>query len=348
MKVASLGLIVLLSGSALALASPAPSTGAALAAESGTASPVTQLRAEAVSLRPLFRSQLVARFLAGTAQLPEAAPRTVYCDSARTRCWTQAEAAGLPDTMRARLVERALDEDFYYVTRYGSPLAYARPLEILAGAGMREMAGKRVADFGYGTIGHLRLLAQMGAEVHGIEVDPLLRALYAPDVGEIGGDGGQHGTLALHHGQWPATPELVTEVGTGYDLFLSKNTLKHGYIHPAEAVNPRMLVHLGVDDSTYVAALARSVKPGGLAMIYNLCPALAPPGKPYIPWADGRCPFERRLLEAAGFEVVAFDRDDSPAARAMGHALGWDAGDHPMDLGHDLFATYTLLRRRVR
>src|SRR5258706_7710917 len=149
LRLTSLGLIVLLSGSASALASPAPSTAAALAAESGTASPVTQLRAEAVSLRPLFRSQLVARFLAGTAQLPEVAPRTVYCDSARTRCWTPAQAAGLPDTMRARLVERALDEDFYYVTRYGSPLAYARPLEILAGAGGRELAGERAPDFRY-------------------------------------------------------------------------------------------------------------------------------------------------------------------------------------------------------
>ena len=43
---------------------------------------------------------------------------------------------------------------------------------------------------------------------------------------------------------------------------------------------------------------------------------------------------------------MAFDRDDSPAARRMAHALGWDAGDHPMDLEHDLFATYTLLRRK--
>lgn len=343
LRLTALGLLVLLPATALA----SPSLVAAAAAPD-SASPVAALRAEADSLRPLFRSPLVTKFLKGTARLPEVAPRTVYCDSARIRCWTQAEAAALPDTMRARLVERTLDEHFYYVTRYGSPLAYARPLEILADAGLGEVAGKRIADFGYGTIGHLRLLAQMGAEVHGIEVDPLLRALYAPDLGEVPGEGGRRGAIALHHGQWPALPALASEVGAGYDLFLSKNTLKHGYIHPAEPVNPRMLVHLGVDDSAYVTALARAVKPGGLVMIYNLCPAPAPPGKPYIPWADGRCPFERRLIERAGFEVVAFDRDDSPAARAMGHALGWDAGDHPMDLEHDLFATYTLLRRRGR
>jgi hypothetical protein len=236
---------------------------------------------------------------------------------------------------------RTLDETFYYTTRYGSPLAYARPLEILAQAGLADVRGKRIADFGYGTIGHLRLLASLGADVHGIEVDPMLRALYATDVGAVG-----KGRLALHHGQWPAERSLVTEVGEGYDLFISKNTLKHGYIHPAEAVNPRMLVHLGVDDSTYVATLARTVKPGGLVMIYNLCPAPAPPGKPYIPWADGRCPFERALLEKSGFEVLVLDRDDSSAARRMAHALGWDAGERPMGLEKDLFATYTLLRRR--
>lgn len=321
---------------AIVLAAPAA------AAVPADTTQVGALTAEAAVVRPLFRSPVVAAFLDAVPRLPHVAPRTVLCDSARTRCWNEGEAAVIPDTMRTRLVSRTLDETFYYVTRYGSPLAYARPLEVLAQAGLRETRGKRIADFGYGTIGHLRLLATMGADVHGIEVDPLLRALYATDVGPVAGAGG---SIALHHGQWPAEAALAAEVGGGYDLFISKNTLKRGYVHPAEKVNPRMMVHLGVDDSAYVAALAGAMKPGGLVMIYNLCPAPAPPGKPYIPWADGRCPFDRPLLEGAGFEVVAYDRDDSPAARTMAHALGWDAGEHPMDLANDLFATYTLLRR---
>lgn len=302
---------------------------------------VGQLRAEADSLGPLFRSKLVKGFLAGTARLPHVAPRTVWYDSARTRYWRDEEAAEIPELLRAKLLHRVLDESFYYVTRYGSPLAYSRPLEILAEAGFESARGKRIADFGYGTIGHLRLLAQMGADVHGIEVDPLLRKLYAGDTGKIEGGG----TLALHHGQWPAEAPLVAEVGAGYDLFLSKNTLKNGYIHPEQPVNPRMLVHLGVGDTAYVEALRAAVRPGGFVMIYNLCPAPAAPGKPYIPWADGRCPFPRELWEAQGFEVLAFDRDDSPAARAMGHALGWDQGNQPMKLDTDLFATYTLVKR---
>jgi hypothetical protein len=330
--------LVLLAGCALA-AAPA-------FAEPDSTSQVAALAKEAKEVRPLFRSKLVGAFLDAVPSLPRVSPRTVYCDSARTRCWTDAESAALPDTQRARLVRRDLDEAFYYVTRYGSPLAYARPLEILSEAGFKDARGKKIADFGYGTIGHLRLLASLGAKMHGIEVDPLLRALYAPDLGVVEGAKGVEGSIALHHGQWPADAPLVAAVGTGLDLFLSKNTLKRGYVHPAEPVNPRMMVHLGVDDSVYVSQLAAAVKPGGLVMIYNLCPAPAPPGKPYIPWADGRCPFDRRLLERAGFEAIAYDRDDSPAARKMAHALGWDVGERPMDLEKDLYATYTLLRRK--
>jgi hypothetical protein len=93
----------------------------------------------------------------------------------------------------------------------------------------------------------------------------------------------------------------------------------------------------------------RVLAPGGFALIYNLCPAPAAAGKPYLPWADGRCPFPREMLEAQGFRVLEFDRDDSPAARAMGHALAWDAPDNGgMDLANDLFATYTLLQRPKR
>ena len=311
-------------------------------------SQVAVLVAEAKAVRPLFRTKLVADFLDAVPSLPRVVPRTVLCDSARTRCWTETEAAGLPDTLRARLTTRTLDERFYYVTRYGSPLAYARPLEILGQAGFGDARGRKIADFGYGTIGHLRLLAMIGADVHGIEVDPMLRALYAADVGPVDGPGDRRGSIGLHHGQWPAVASLAAEVGAGYDLVISKNTLKRGYVHPAESVNPRMMVHLGVDDSTYVASLARAVKPDGWVMIYNLCPAPAPPGKPYLPWADGRCPFDRGLLERAGFQVVAYDREDSPAARTMAHELGWDAGEQPMDLEKDLFATYTLLRRRAK
>ena len=302
---------------------------------------VVQLQAEARSLAPLVRTPLAREFLAMVPRLPSVQPRTIYRDSARTRAWTAREAEALPDSVRARLVPRKLDEKFYYDTRYGSPLAYVRALELLGARGVKSVKGRRIADFGCGMLGQLRLLAEMGAHTVGVDVDPLLTALYSEpgDQGTVG-----TGSVRLAIGQWPATPEMRSAVGEQLDLFVSKNTLKNGYLHPAEKVDPRMLVHLGVSDSEFVAALSRSVKKGGHVLIYNLCPAPAPPGKPYIPWADGRCPFPRADWERAGFKVLEFDRDDSPAAREMAHALGWDAGG--MKLEDDLFATWSLFERR--
>lgn len=304
--------------------------------------PVGQIRSEARALEPLVRSQLARDFLRATATLPHVESRTLWHDSSRTRWWSAREVESLPDTQRARLVRRELDEAFYYNTRYGSPLAYARPLEILAESGLRSVAGKRIADFGYGTVGHLRLLASLGADVTGIEVDPALRALYSEpgDQGTIG-TGARAGRLRLVHGRWPG--DTATTLEGKLELFLSKNTLKNGYIHPAEKVDPRMTIRLGVDDATFVRALYRALAPGGRVLLYNLCPAPNAPGKPYIPWADGRCPFPEALWKAEGFRVVAFDRDDTGAARAMGHALGWDAaGPGAMDLAKDLFGSYSL------
>ena len=306
-------------------------------------SQVEQLQGEAHALAPLMHTSLAHDFLGAVPRLPHVESRTIYRDSARTHAWNEREAAALPDSVRARLVPTTLDEHFYYDTRYGTPLAYVRALEIVATHGMTSVRGKKIVDFGCGMLAQLRLLAELGAQATGIDVDPLLDALYSQpgDQGKVGA-----GSVRLITGQWPATPEIVADVGQGYDLFMSKNTLKNGYLHPAEAVDPRRLVHLGVSDSAYVIALVRAVRSHGRVLIYNLCPAPAPPGKPYIPWADGRCPFPRAAWEAAGFKVVAFDVDDSPAARAMGHALGWDQGDSAMKLETDLFATWSLFERK--
>jgi hypothetical protein len=59
-----------------------------------------------------------------------------------------------------------------------------------------------------------------------------------------------------------------------------------------------------------------------------------------------RCPFDADALSSAGFEVLAFEVEDSPAARAVGQPLGWPA--QMGDLEKTLFARYTVLRRRWR
>jgi hypothetical protein len=57
--------------------------------------------------------------------------------------------------------------------------------------------------------------------------------------------------VRLVRGRFPAEPKTVAAVGGGYDLFLSKNTLKKGYLRVAEAVDPRRLSDPGAGDATY-------------------------------------------------------------------------------------------------
>jgi hypothetical protein len=141
-----------------------------------------------------------------------------------------------------------------------------------AAAGVPSAArGARIADFGCGKLGQIRFLAELGAHTVGVDVDPLLPALHS-EPGDLGAVG--PGSVKLATGQWPATDAMRAAVGGELDLFLSKNTLKNGYV------------------------------------------------------------------------ALEFDRDDSPAAREMAHALGWDTGEGGMKLEQDLFATWSLFRRR--
>ena len=314
-----------------------------------TPSAVDQLVADAAAMKPLASSPLATQFLAAVSCLPRLeAPRRLFYDKKGGRALTAERAVGMMPEELSGYEETEVDEAFFYMTRYGTPVAFVRPLEILGKAGVASADGLRLADFGFGSIGQLRALAATGAQATGIEVDSLLEALYsAPgDTGAIArceaAGQGPGGSVSLVFGQFPAEADTVTGVGRGYDVFVSKNTLKRGYIHPEKPVDPRRLVHLGVDDAVFVRAVFELLKPGGRFLIYNLCPAPAPEDKPYIPWADGHSPFTREVYEAAGFVVEAFDVDDTPAARAMGAALGWGAD---MDLEADLFGTYTLLRR---
>ena len=133
-----------------------------------------------------------------------------------------------------------VDETFYYTTKYGSPLAYSRPIDLLGQAGLEDVSGRKVLDFGYGTVGHLRLLAGLGADVTGVNVDPMLRALYCSPrrPGDHQEPRGRDGRLRLIDGRFPADATVKKAVGGDYDLILSKNTLKRGYVHPERPVEP--------------------------------------------------------------------------------------------------------------
>jgi hypothetical protein len=301
------------------------------------------LRRDARALEPMAQTSLARAFLSATASQPPVSPRVVWADPATRAVWSDAEASSLTPERRASLTRRELDSSFYWETNYGSPLSYLRAVDVLGGAGLADLAGKRIVDFGYGTVGQLRLMATLGADAVGVDVDPLLAALYSrpEDQGSIG-----PGHVTLVTGRWPALPSTRAGVGARLDVFLSKNTLKRGYVHPTLAVNPSRHFDLGVDDATFLAAVHDALVPRGLALLYNVCPAPAPDQAPYIPWADGRSPFDRAAWERAGFEVLEMDHDDTPALRAVAHVLRWDSGEDALDIEHDIFATYTLARRR--
>lgn len=340
-----------------------PSARPATATEITSSPTLRRLISEAALLQPLAQSDLARRFLAATGALPNIAPRTAYINELTREYFSPAARAALPDARKATLAEVQLDEYRYYYTKYGSPLAYLRALEFASDKNFVDAAGKRILDFGYGSIGQLRLLASLGAQVTGVDPDSYLAALYAdaadqgavasalsPNVSRRGR--GSQGSIALVQGYWPKDPMIVERVGRGYDLILSKNTLKRGTVKPERKVDDkRPLVNLGVSDQAFLTAVFNALAPGGKLVIYNLHPKPAGPKEKYNPLADGRSPFSRAQYESAGLKVVAFDADDHIAVRKMGRLLKWDQnekGEIIDDLDSNLFALVTVVARPTR
>ena len=149
------------------------------------------------------------------------------------------------------------------------------------------------------------------------------------------------------HGIWPKDDDVCKDVGGGYDLFVSKNVLKRGYVHPEHDYDGQNMLGYGVDDRGFVQKLYDVLNPGGYVLIYNICPGQAKPGEKYIPWADGRSPYSRELYESIGFEVLVIDRKDDAATREMGKLLGYDKPPFNIDLETNLFAWCTIVRKPV-
>lgn len=328
---------------------PAPTT------PPGPSSPAIlgELQAQAGALRPLVRTPTARLFLDLVPELPDPGTRLVWRSADKREAWDAVGYERLPVAARDGLTKRECSPTFYYTTGYGSPLVYARPLDVAAEAGF-EAGGAKVLDFGYGLIGHLRLLAMMGTSAQGVDVEPVFRALYAQDQGPVAPGKAARaaredtpaGALGIHHGSWPGDAAVKEGVGGGYDLIISKNVLKRGYVHPEREVDPKFLVHLGVSDAEFIAALHGALKPGGLVLIYNISPAQNPADKPYLPHADPRCAFSREDLEAGGFEVVKYDEDDQAAVIALWDALGYFKPEEQREPEKHIFARYTLVRKR--
>ena len=304
-----------------------------------------KLTADARSLTEIVTAPLAREFLAATAGLAEPSARVVYRDQRQGRAITARDYAALGPEERDSFTARPCPPEFYYETAYGSPLVYSRVVD-LAAPHMPRGDRRRSLDFGYGTIGHLQLLARCGFDAHGVDVEPLFPALYGEP-----GDTGPHGTgtVTLHAGRWPAEEQLRTAIGGGYTLVSSKNTLKNGYLHPTpppgRTVDPRRRLQLGVGDEEFLRRVHEALRPGGLLVIYNISPPQNPPDEEYLPHADGTCPFPRALLEATGFEVIAFDADDQAWVLDCFERLGYAEGKPREALADAYRCWYTIARK---
>ncbi len=132
------------------------------------------------------------------------------------------------------------------------------------------------------------------------------------------------GSLKLAFGKWQAEKDVIATVGGGYDLLISKNVLKLGYIHPEQKSPGRMLIDLGVDDITFLSRAFDSLNPNGLFLIYNIYPSQSPDAAKYKTWAHGETPWEKEMVESVGWEIVEWHRDDTEAIHQLGAQLGWD------------------------
>lgn len=339
------------------------------------------LRRDAAMLKAFAaRSALASEFLDATRTLPDFGTRIIYRNRATNEALSEEEFGDRPENEREGFEKREYDSTFYYSTGYGSPLVYGRILDVISTiTGWESLSGKHIADFGYGSIGHLRLMAANGARVTGVEVDPVLRALYSQpedtefilphsdrrtSYGEL-----MQGYLLLRHGSFPSAIALVDETPNltrdsakedfqlearrhrqpgqylGFDIITSKNTLKLGYIHPKRPVDERRLVKLGVDDEQFLTAIRNSLKVGGYFIVYNISPPQNPPDKDYLPHADGDFPFDIAIARRLGFEVLYFNADDKDNLAPWWTTLGYAKADGSEATAPTYFVSLTVLRK---
>ncbi len=302
---------------------------------------VDKICIEAEAVHPLVKSGIARAFLDAAPKLPRITDRKLYLDEDTRTYYSPQHQKEIEEQQGITLVEKDVSENFFYNTKFGTPIAYVRALELYAPHSEDYLAGKRILDFGYGNIGQLRMLAACGVDAVGVDVDPLFRELYSQpeDQGEVPSDSGKPGNVKVIDGRFP---EIGDEVGDGYDLITSKNTLKNGFFHPEREVPKERLVDLGVSLEEFAKTIHKALKPGGVFLIYNICPAPSKPDEPYKHWADGRSPFSKEMLESTGFRVVSYNANDDKETRMMAKALGWAEPDRGMDLENDLFGTYTI------
>jgi SAM-dependent methyltransferase len=215
----------------------------------------------------------------------------------------------------------------YYATNYGTPLAYAPALLAAAKAGgFDSFKYKKVLDFGYGQIGQLEMLARCGAEVFGVEADPIVHTLYQSTrvADGVVSEDGTKGSVHLELGQWFSDWRLRQRMGGDFDVIMIRNVLKRGYVQPEEPMKGFDPIDIGGEPEDAVRAIYNALDDGGVAVVYNLGGgAWRRDDGTYNAPADVRDPFGKDVWEDAGFEIVHFQANGSQLMREVGVAIGW-------------------------
>lgn len=307
------------------------------------------LAEEAERVREVVTQQAVVEWLGKAEELPEVEGQTLFAGPRveggfDREVYTPRQARDLSEEDLAEFRAVTFGPERYYATNYGSPIAYATALACAADAGIESFAFKRILDIGYGQLGQLEMLARCGAEVDGVEVDPVVHLLYASTrlTDTVVAEDGTRGRVSLHCGQWFRDWNFRKSVGKGYDLILARNVLKRGYVQPEEPMQGFDPIDVGGDAAMGAQIIYEALEPGGIAVVYNLGggPWRLEDGSYNAP-ADVRDPFGREAWEAAGFEVLHFQTNGSQLMREVGVALGWGSNE---DLA-SYNVLYTVVRR---
>jgi SAM-dependent methyltransferase len=307
-------------------------------------------RATSSSTPPIW-SDLAISFALATRSLKPVPEREVWRRRNPRTILNQDEYEKLTANEKKALQKMVCDESVYYGA-ISTPLAWARAFDRLGQHGVNSFDGKRVLDFGFGNVGQLHMIASLGADVTGVEIEnSLARAMYRLEsdqgaVDKLTDNVKNEGSLSLAFGKWPAEEEIVNRVGGGYDIFISKNVLKYGYVHPERKAPASQLIDLGVDDETFLKQLHRILNPGGYVLVYNIHPPKASKDETYKPWAYGETPWDRKLVEKVGFEVAEWHVDDSEAIHDFGSLVGWDSSfEDRAEFETNFRAMYTILKK---
>jgi hypothetical protein len=124
---ASLSVGVLLAGAPVALQSTPPAEPAPAAAKI-----TDKMKRDAVAMDSIVKADLAKAFLAATSKLAEPEARTVYRNREKGVALSKRAYEAMGAEEKASFTAREYPTAFYYETGYGSPLVYARVLDLAA------------------------------------------------------------------------------------------------------------------------------------------------------------------------------------------------------------------------